>query len=74
MQPGSGAKPRVGDVAIQGDRIVALGDLGKAKGKSEIDVKGLAVAPGFINMLSWATESLLVDGRGESDFLLVPGT
>jgi N-acyl-D-amino-acid deacylase len=64
---GSGGAPRVGDVAISGDRIVAVGDVGEAKGKSEIDVTGLAVAPGFVNMLSWATESLLVDGRGESD-------
>jgi N-acyl-D-amino-acid deacylase len=67
LYDGSGGMPRVGDVAISGDRIAAVGDLGKAKGKTEIDVKGLAVAPGFINMLSWATESLIVDGRGESD-------
>ncbi len=64
---GSGGKPYVGDVAIRGDRIAKVGDLGPAKAKSEIDVKGLAVAPGFINMLSWATESLLVDGRAQSD-------
>ncbi len=64
---GSGGKPYVGDVAIRGDRIAKVGDLGPATAKSEIDVKGLAVAPGFINMLSWATESLLVDGRAQSD-------
>src|SRR5215212_9386833 len=64
---GSGSKPYVGDVAIKGDRIAKLGDLGKATAKSEIDVKGLAVAPGFINMLSWATDSLIHDGRGQSD-------
>src|SRR5262245_1126329 len=64
---GSGGKPVVGDVAINGDRIAALGDLHGARGRREIDVKGLAVAPGFINMLSWATESLLVDGRAQSD-------
>src|ERR1700712_5483128 len=64
---GSGAKPVVGDVAIDGDRIVAVGSLRGAKGKREIDAKGLAVSPGFVNMLSWATESLLVDGRAQSD-------
>ena len=55
------------DVAVRGDRIVAIGDLSKAHGKHEIDAKGLAVAPGFINMLSWATTSLLADGRSQSD-------
>ncbi len=64
---GSGGKPYTGDVAIQGDRIAAVGSLGNAKGKTELDVKGLAVSPGFINMLSWATESLIVDGRAQSD-------
>jgi N-acyl-D-amino-acid deacylase len=64
---GSGGKPYVGDVAIQGDRIAKVGELGKAKGKTVVDVKGLAVAPGFINMLSWATDSLIHDGRGQSD-------
>ncbi|HSG38441.1 MAG TPA: D-aminoacylase [Thermoanaerobaculia bacterium] len=64
---GSGGKPFTGDVAIQGDRIAAVGSLGNAKGRTEVDVKGLAVSPGFINMLSWATESLLVDGRAQSD-------
>src|SRR5215210_2206924 len=64
---GSGSKPYIGDVAINGDRIVALGSLRSAKAKTEIDASGLAVSPGFINMLSWATESLLVDGRAQSD-------
>jgi N-acyl-D-amino-acid deacylase len=64
---GSGARPVVGDVAIDGDRIVAVGSLADAKGKTEIDARGLAVSPGFVNMLSWATESLLVDGRAQSD-------
>lgn len=64
---GSGGKPYVGDVAVRGDRVAAVGKLGEAKGKVEVDAKGLAVAPGFINMLSWATESLIVDGRGQSD-------
>jgi N-acyl-D-amino-acid deacylase len=64
---GSGGKPYVGDVAVNGDRIVAVGSLGSAKGKREVDARGLAVSPGFVNMLSWATESLLVDGRAQSD-------
>ncbi|HKZ37274.1 MAG TPA: hypothetical protein VJ184_06480, partial [Chryseolinea sp.] len=49
---GSGSPYFSGDVAIQGDTIVAIGELKEALGKREIDAKGLAVAPGFINMLS----------------------
>ncbi len=64
---GSGHKPYTGDVALRGDRIAKVGDLKKATAKTEIDARGLAVAPGFVNMLSWATESLLVDGRAQSD-------
>jgi N-acyl-D-amino-acid deacylase len=64
---GSGGKPYVSDVAVNGDRIAAIGSLGNARGKKEVDARGLAVSPGFVNMLSWATESLLVDGRAQSD-------
>ena len=64
---GSGSAPVSGMVAINADTIAAIGDLANVKGKEEIDVKGLAVSPGFINMLSWATVSLLQDGRGMSD-------
>ncbi len=64
---GSGRQPFAGDVGVCGDKIVAVGDLSAARGKHEIDVRGMSVAPGFINMLSWATESLLADGRGQSD-------
>lgn len=64
---GSGNAPFVGDVAINRDRVAAVGKLTDARGKMEIDAKGLAVAPGFINMLSWATETLLEDGRSQSD-------
>jgi N-acyl-D-amino-acid deacylase len=64
---GSGGKPYVGDVAIRGDHIAALGKLGKARGAVEIDAKGLAVAPGFVNMLSWASDTLLADNRAQSD-------
>jgi N-acyl-D-amino-acid deacylase len=64
---GSGGAPFVGDVAIDKDTIAAVGKLGDARGRREIDVHGLAVAPGFINMLSWATESLIHDGLSQSD-------
>jgi N-acyl-D-amino-acid deacylase len=64
---GSGTPSYVGDVAIQNDTIAAVGNLKDATGKKEIDAKGLAVTPGFINMLSWADRSLLMDGRAMSD-------
>ena len=64
---GSGKPPRMGDVAINGDKLATIGDLKNARGKSEIDATGLAVAPGFINMLSWATESLIADPRSQAD-------
>jgi len=64
---GSGGTPFIGDVAIHQDTIAAVGKLDEAHGRRELDVTGLAVAPGFINMLSWATESLLHDGRSQSD-------
>jgi len=64
---GSGAEPFTADIALQADTIAAIGDLSDAAGKKEIDATGLAVAPGFINMLSWADRSLLMDGRSMSD-------
>ncbi|MCI0751131.1 MAG: D-aminoacylase [Flammeovirgaceae bacterium] len=64
---GSGSKPFRGDMALQADTIAAIGDLSSAKGKKEIDATGLALAPGFINMLSWADGTLLKDGRAMSD-------
>src|SRR3954449_1625125 len=64
---GTGDKPRVIDVAIRGDRIAALGNFSADQAKTVIDAKGLAVAPGFINMLSWSTESLIEDGRSQSE-------
>ena len=65
---GSGSAPFTGELAIRGDRIVALAPrLSEARGSLEVDAAGLAVAPGFINMLSWATESLIQDGRSQSD-------
>lgn len=66
---GAGGAPITGDVAIVGDSIVAVGDIGDGEGETELDVTGLAVAPGFINMLSWATTSLIEDPRSMSDIV-----
>ena len=64
---GSGQPPITGDVAIKGDSIVAVGSVPAGSAATTIDATGLAVAPGFINMLSWANESLLQDGLSQSD-------
>ncbi len=64
---GSGSPPVVMDLAIRGDAIAAVGQLQDARGRTEIDVRGLAVAPGFVNMMSWANESLIEDGRSQSN-------
>jgi N-acyl-D-amino-acid deacylase len=64
---GTGAEPVVADVGIVGDRISAIGALGPGHARQQLDAGGLAVAPGFINSLSWATESLLADPNAESD-------
>ena len=64
---GTGAPGRRADVGVRGDRIAMVGDLASAQAASIVDATGLAVAPGFINMLSWATESLLIDGRSQGD-------
>jgi len=67
LYDGSGDRPRMADIAIQNDTIVAIGDLSKAVGKAEINARGLAVAPGFINMMSQAGETLIEDGKAQSD-------
>ncbi len=64
---GSGNPARVADIGIIGDEIAAIGDLSTARAKTNIDASGMAVAPGFINMLSWANESLIQDGRSQGD-------
>jgi N-acyl-D-amino-acid deacylase len=64
---GSGSEGQHVDLAIKGDRIVGVGDFRKAKAKSIVDASGLAVAPGFINMLCWSNESLIQDGRSQSE-------
>ena len=64
---GSGQLARNVDIGIRGDKIAAIGDLKSDIAKSVVDARGLAVAPGFINMLSWSTDSLIADGRGQSE-------
>jgi N-acyl-D-amino-acid deacylase len=64
---GTGAPAVRNDVAVKGDRIAAIGALAEATAATVLDANGLVVAPGFINMLSWADEALLVDGRSQSD-------
>lgn len=67
LYDGSGGPAITADLAIDGDLITQIGGLDDHRGRSEIDASGLAVAPGFINMLSWANESLIEDGRSLSD-------
>src|SRR6266513_598299 len=64
---GTGSEGRKADVAIRADRIVGVGDFQNSSATNVIDARGLAVAPGFINMLSWSTESLIQDGRSQSE-------
>ena len=64
---GSGSAPYVGDVAIKGDKIIYVGPHAPGRSTRVINATGRAVSPGFINMLSWANESLIADGRGLSD-------
>jgi len=64
---GSGSPPFAGDLALRGDRLADVGPHIGGPGRADLDADGLAAAPGFINMLSWANTSLLVDGRSQSD-------
>ena len=67
---GSGAPGYTGDVAIAGDTIAAVGKLaGGATAEKVIDATGMAVSPGFVNLMSWANESLIEDGRSKSDIM-----
>ena len=63
---GSGGQAYVADIGVNGDRVVAIGQL-QASANELINAEGFAVAPGFINMLSWATDSLIIDGRSQGD-------
>src|SRR5687767_8318432 len=67
LYDGSGNRPVTGEIAVNGETIAAMGKLEDARGRTEIDAGGMAVAPGFINMLSWANESLIHDGLSQSD-------
>ncbi|MBL4602191.1 MAG: D-aminoacylase [Emcibacteraceae bacterium] len=67
IHDGRGNPGNIGDVAINGDRIVAIGDLSTASASEEIDATGLVVSPGFINVLSWSVNTLIEDGRGMSE-------
>jgi N-acyl-D-amino-acid deacylase len=67
LYDGSGSTPIIGDLAISGSTIGAMGSLGEAAARQVIDAGGLAVAPGFINIMSWAPITLLIDGRSQSD-------
>jgi len=67
LYDGSGKPSYTATIGINADTIAAIGNLENARGKEEVDVHGLAVAPGFINMLSWATTSLIQDGLSQSD-------
>src|SRR5258705_972715 len=64
---GNGGEPYKADIGIRGDTIAFIGDLSGVSAQFSIDAKGMAVAPGFINMLSWANESLIEDGRSQGD-------
>src|SRR4051794_25799021 len=64
---GTGAKPRKGTVALRGDKIAFVGELPGGTATLTVDADGLAVAPGFINMLSWSNDALVYDGRGQSE-------
>lgn len=64
---GTGTAARRADVGIKGDKVVAVGNLQTAKATTVVDANGLAVAPGFINMLSWAVDDLIIDGRSLGD-------
>ncbi len=64
---GTGAPGRRADVGLRGDEVAAVGDLSSARGKEELDARGMAVAPGFINMLSWSTDTLIADGRSQGE-------
>jgi N-acyl-D-amino-acid deacylase len=64
---GNGGEPYKADIAINADTIAFIGDLKNESAKNDIDAKGMAIAPGFINMLSWSNESLIQDGRSQSE-------
>src|SRR5678810_1129124 len=64
---GTGELPYKDDIGVNGDSIAIIGNLENASADNEIDAAGMAVCPGFVNMLSWSNESLILDGRSQSD-------
>src|SRR6188768_1200935 len=64
---GNGGQPFKADIAISNDTIAFIGDLSKESAKNEVDAKGMAVTPGFINMLSWSPVTLIEDGRSQGE-------
>jgi len=64
---GTGAAPIKADIGISGDKIVKIGQVDRSQSKRVIDATGQAVAPGFINMLSWSTDSLIADGNSQGE-------
>ncbi len=64
---GTGSDPVITDIGIRGDRIVAIGKLASSPTRMIVDARNLAVAPGFINMLSHSEESLIIDGRSQGE-------
>jgi N-acyl-D-amino-acid deacylase len=64
---GNGGEPYKADIGIKGDTIAFIGDLSSVSAQISVDAKGMAVTPGFINMLSWANVSLIQDGRSQGD-------
>ncbi|HEX9636925.1 MAG TPA: D-aminoacylase [Acidobacteriota bacterium] len=67
LYDGRGGPPRRADIGIRGDRIAAVGALDGARAQQVLDAEGLAVAPGFINMLSWSVDTLIIDGRSQGE-------
>ena len=64
---GNGGEPYKADIGIKADTIAFIGDLSGVSARESIDAKGMAVSPGFINMLSWSNESLIQDGRSQGE-------
>src|SRR4051812_25479316 len=64
---GNGGIPYKADIGIKADTIAFIGDLKNVSAKNEIDAKGMAIAPGFVNMLSWSNESLIQDGNSQGE-------
>lgn len=67
LYDGSGVAPIQADLAVRGQTIAAIGDLRADRAPVEIDCSGLALSPGFVNMMSWAPITLIEDGRSLSD-------